>query len=117
MSRWFQLVLLNDAINNDDCDNVDDDEGTDDDDDNDDTGDDDDDSVTDAALTRLHTRRNFLISWTDRFSKFEISKAVPFFSSLSKIFGLFSEKWRLELPALKRFSEGRTSDRKVKRPR
>ena len=79
MSRWFQLVLLNDAINNDDCGNVDDDEGTDDDDDNDDTGDDDDDSVTDAALTRLRTRRNFLISWTDRFSKFEISKAVPFF--------------------------------------
>ena len=112
MSRWFQLVLLNDAIN-DDADN--DSDAYDDDDDGDDI--DDDDSVTDAALTRLRTRRNFLISWTDRFSKFEISKAVPFFSSLSKIFGLFSEKWRLELPALKRFSEGRTSDRKVKRPR
>lgn len=116
MSRWFQLVLLNDAIN-DDADNDGDDEGTDDDDDDDGDDNDDDDSVTDAALTRLRTRRNFLISWTDRFSKFEISKAVPFFSSLSKIFGLFSEKWRLELPALKRFSEGRTSDRKVRRPR
>ena len=90
MSRWFQLVLLNDAIN-DDADNDGDDEGTDDDDDDDGDDNDDDDSVTDAALTRLRTRRNFLISWTDRFSKFEISKAVPFFHLCRKFLASFQK--------------------------